>query len=192
MAKCVIKLIVCLGNPGSNYVSTRHNIGFWFLNKLISQYGTPVAKEKIAKVATTTICYGGVTTRVLQPNVFMNCCGHEIGAYTRYFDISPHEVLVVHDELDFEAGMVRFKQGGGCAGHNGLKSIKVSLQSSDFLRLRFGIGHPGHSRDIANYVLSKPSQGDIAAIDQAIETAISYLEPMLFGNFQELMRKLHV
>jgi PTH1 family peptidyl-tRNA hydrolase len=125
------------------------------------------------------------------PQSFMNASGQPVQMLAGFFRIKPEEMLVVHDELDFAPGVARIKQGGGIAGHNGLKDISQRVASHDYWRLRIGIGHPGDKDVVADYVLHKPSVEDKAAIDQAIDRALQVMPELLGGDLQAAIQKLH-
>jgi PTH1 family peptidyl-tRNA hydrolase len=125
------------------------------------------------------------------PQTFMNASGRPVQMMTSFFRIEPAEVLVIHDELDLPPGTARLKQGGGVAGHNGLKDISARLASHDYWRLRLGIGRPAERGATIDYVLRKPAQDERAAIDEAIERSLEVLPLMLSGDTQGAMLKLH-
>jgi peptidyl-tRNA hydrolase, PTH1 family len=125
------------------------------------------------------------------PQSFMNASGRAVQMLAGFFKIAPAEILVVHDELDFSPGTAKMKQGGGIAGHNGLRDISQRLGSHDYWRLRLGIGHPGDRNAVVDYVLQKPSAEDRAAIDEAIGRSIEILPLCLAGDLQGAMQKLH-
>ena len=128
---------------------------------------------------------------ILKPDTFMNRSGHAVAALAGFFKIPVHQILVVHDELDLPPGTARLKQGGGHGGHNGLRSIVECMGSSDFVRLRIGIGHPGHRDLVTDYVLSKPSQEDRQAIEAAIAAAMTVMPELLGGDLERAMHRLH-
>ncbi len=125
------------------------------------------------------------------PQSHMNLSGRPVQMLAGFFRIAPADILVMHDELDFAPGVVKIKQGGGVAGHNGLKDISARLGSHDYWRLRIGIGHPGDRNAVTDFVLHKPSQEDRAAIDAAIGRALEVLPQVLAGDLQGAMLKLH-
>jgi peptidyl-tRNA hydrolase, PTH1 family len=184
----VIKLVVGLGNPGKEYERTRHNAGFWLVEKFAQANGFVLRKDPKFK-ALVGKSAGGVW--FLLPQSFMNLSGQPVQMLAGFFKIKPEEVLVVHDELDFEPGTARLKQGGGIAGHNGLKDISQRLASHDYWRLRLGVGKPAAGTEGADYVLQKPSAEDRAAIDAAIEKSLALLPQILAGDMQAAMNKLH-
>ena len=121
----------------------------------------------------------------------MNLNGASVRAMAQFYDIFPHEILVVHDELDLAAGDLRLKTAGGHGGHNGLRDVIAQLHSNEFHRLRIGIGHPGHRDWVTDYVLSKPSIADKDKINTAIERALCEIDLILAGNFAIAMNHLH-
>lgn len=146
-------LVVGLGNPGPEYAGTRHNVGFL----VVERFAGPAARwTRAYRGLFTTVELGAEHVQVLKPETFMNRSGQSVAAASASLQLSPEAVLVVHDELDLPFGQVRLKQGGGHAGHNGLKSVASALGSSDFSRLRIGIGRPGpeFSGALADYVLN--------------------------------------
>ena len=185
-----IRLIVGLGNPGPEYEHTRHNAGAWFAEQLvrIEQVSLQLEKKfhaRIVKLPTHA------DSTILIPTMYMNQSGRAVAAFAHFYKIAPQEMLIAHDELDFDPGVARLKEGGGHGGHNGLRDIIRCLGSSDFVRLRIGIGHPGNKNDVVNYVLCKPSCSDRDAIHRSIEEAISAVPDMLSGDLQGAFRKLH-
>jgi PTH1 family peptidyl-tRNA hydrolase len=129
--------------------------------------------------------------RLLEPLTFMNRSGQAVSAVARYFSIPPEQILVAHDELDLPPGEVRLKQGGGHAGHNGLRDVMSALGSRDFWRLRVGIDHPGDRSRVVDYVLSRPGRDEARALDEALERAADCLDDILEGRFQAAMNRLH-
>jgi PTH1 family peptidyl-tRNA hydrolase len=187
-----IKLIVGLGNPGSDYRGTRHNAGADFVEELARQCGSSLqADSKFFGLAGRT-SLSGHDLRLLIPTTFMNRSGKAVAALAGFYKIAPEEILVAHDELDIPAGTARFKRGGGHGGHNGLRDIVPSLANNkDFCRLRIGIGHPGHASKVTGYVLGAPSQVDRTRIDACIDEAIASLPLLLAGDDTKAMTRLH-
>jgi len=184
-----IRLIVGLGNPGKDYERTRHNAGFWLVERFAVQSG--VALRKDGKYQALVGRLGSNGAWLVLPQSFMNASGRAVQMLAGFFKIQPAEILVVHDELDFEPGTAKMKQGGGIAGHNGLKDISQRIGSHDYWRLRLGIGHPGDRNAVADYVLNKPSAEDRAEIDEAIGRSIEVLPLCIAGDLQGAMQKLH-
>jgi len=177
----MIRLIVGLGNPGPEYEHTRHNAGFWWVDAAARQLGASLAFDRN---------YHGPVW-LLQPMTFMNLSGKSVAPLARFFKIAPAEILVVHDELDLLPGQMKLKQGGGAAGHNGLKDILAQLGSPDFWRLRIGIGHPGVRAEVANRVLRKPPLDDRIAMDQCITESLTALPLLLDGDMARALAKIH-
>jgi peptidyl-tRNA hydrolase, PTH1 family len=184
----VIRLVVGLGNPGKEYERTRHNAGFWLVERFAQASGFTLRKDPKFKALVGKNAGGAW---FLLPQSYMNLSGQPVQMLAGFFRIKPEEVLVVHDELDFEPGIARVKQGGGIAGHNGLKDISQRLASHDYWRLRIGVGKPPAGSEGADYVLQKPSAEDKSAIDQAIDRALQVLPEMLTGDMQAATQKLH-
>ena len=182
------RLIVGLGNPGNEYEDNRHNLGFWFVDRLASDLKVPlVAQGKF---------FGRVARDgdrwLLQPTTFMNHSGQAVAALARFYKIEAQEVLVVHDELDLSPGGIRLKQGGGNGGHNGLKDIQSHLASPDFWRLRLGIGHPGERNEVINYVLKAPRKEEHELIDRALDRCLLAWPKLGAGDYEAAQRQLHV
>ena len=183
-----IRLVVGLGNPGKEYERTRHNAGFWLVERFAAQSGIVLRKD--GKFQALVGRQGSGPWFVL-PQSFMNASGRPVQMIAGFFKIAAAEILVVHDEVDFPAGTARLKQGGGIAGHNGLKDISQRLATHDYWRLRIGVGHPGDKNAVPDYVLGKPSADERAAIDEAIAKSIEVLPLCLSGDMQGAMQKLH-
>jgi len=184
-----IRLVVGLGNPGKDYERTRHNAGFWLLERFAAQSGVALRKEGKYQALVGRIGSNGAW--LILPQSFMNASGRAVQMLAGFFRIPAAEILVVHDELDFAPGTAKMKLGGGIAGHNGLRDISQRLGTHDYWRLRLGIGHPGDRNVVADYVLQKPSAGDRAGIDEAIGRSIEVLPLCLSGDLQGAMQKLH-
>ncbi|WP_374499144.1 aminoacyl-tRNA hydrolase [Zoogloea sp.] len=170
MSQPAPKLIVGLGNPGSEYAETRHNAGFWFCERLARELGTAFSKEARFHGLAASARADGVW--LLMPQTFMNRSGQSVAALARFYRIAPAEILVVHDELDIPPGQLRLKFGGGLGGHNGLKDITAHLGTQDFWRLRVGIGHPGDRNEVVNFVLKPPRREESALIDASLDRAL--------------------
>lgn len=161
-----MKLFVGLGNPGAKYAQNRHNIGFMALDEIASTHGFSPWKAKYqALICEGTL--GGVKVLLLKPQTFMNLSGQSVGEAMRFYKLSSADVTVLHDELDLAPGKCRVKQGGGHAGHNGLRSLHAHI-GPDYARVRLGIGHPGHKDAVAGYVLRDFPKADQAWLDDLI------------------------
>ena len=187
-----LQLIVGLGNPGTQYRGTRHNVGADFVDELARQSGTNLQSESKFFGLTGRVRFAGHDLRLLIPTTYMNCSGQSVAAMAGFFKVAPEAMLIAHDELDIPAGTARFKQGGGHGGHNGLRDIVPALgNNKNFHRLRIGIGHPGHASKVSGYVLSKPSADDRLRIDACIDEAIAALPLLLDGDKTKAMTRLH-
>ncbi|MDF7667069.1 aminoacyl-tRNA hydrolase [Orbaceae bacterium ESL0727] len=187
-----IKLIVGLGNPGAEYAATRHNAGAWLVDLLAKQNHQSLKNDSKFFGYTARINLAGHDIRLLVPTTFMNLSGKAVLAMANFYNIKPEEILVVHDELDMNPGMAKFKFGGGHGGHNGLKDIASKLGNNlNFYRLRIGIGHPGDKNKVAGYVLNKPSKTEQDLIDQTIDESVRCIDIMLEKGVEAAMNRLH-
>ena len=186
-----MKVVVGLGNPGREYETTRHNAGFWWLENLAEAQRVSLKTESRFHGRVGRISAHGQDCWLLLPQTYMNDSGRSVAALAGFYKIAPEEILVVHDELDFPAGTARIKQGGGIAGHNGLKDISQRLGSHDYWRLRLGVGRPADTDSGADYVLEKPPAEEREAIEGAIARALEVMPQILAGDLQGAMQKLH-
>jgi PTH1 family peptidyl-tRNA hydrolase len=184
-------LIVGLGNPGDRYAETRHNAGFWFLDAVLRQAGVTLHERPKLGAELTRTELEGRDCILARPTQFMNRSGRPVRAVLDYFDIAPTDLLVAYDELDLPPGVVRLKQGGGHGGHNGLRDIFRHLEDRDFLRLRIGIGHPGHRDAVTKYVLGRSPAQIRELVEATIDRAVAILPLVLGGRVQEAMTELH-
>ncbi|OGA09204.1 MAG: aminoacyl-tRNA hydrolase [Betaproteobacteria bacterium RIFCSPLOWO2_02_64_14] len=190
-----MKLVVGLGNPGRKYEATRHNAGFWWIERLARAVHGEFRHEArfhgdVAKVATP-----GGELWLLKPATFMNQSGRAVAALAGFYKLAPGQLLIVHDELDLPPGTVRLKKGGGTGGHNGLNDIAAQLGTKDFWRLRIGIGHPRNQtateQEVLDYVLHKPGAVDHAAIDDAISRGLEVWPLIAEDKLEAAMLRLH-
>lgn len=187
-----MKLVAGLGNPGRKYEATRHNAGFWWVERVAREAGITFAQE-------TRFC--GEVARVprgelwlLKPDTYMNHSGRAVSALAAYYRIEPADVLIAHDELDLAPGSVKLKFGGGLSGHNGLKDVASALGTQDFWRLRIGIGHPRETaseQEVHDYVLHPPRSEESRAIDDALARALEVWPLIVAHDMQDAMLKLH-
>lgn len=184
------RLIVGLGNPGADYAATRHNVGFWYVDRLAAQLKTSLTPQ--AK-------FFGLAARagdfwLLQPSTFMNRSGQAVAALANFYKIEASEILVIHDELDLPPGGIRLKQGGGNGGHNGLKDIQARLGTANFWRLRLGIGHPrtlGLAQQVVDFVLHPPRKEELPAIEQALDRCLAAWPLLAAGDYASAQKDLH-
>lgn len=187
-----IKLIVGLGNPGREYEETRHNAGALLVSELARQHNCTLKEESKFFGHTGRLLIDGHDVRLLNPATFMNRSGQAVAALCTFYKIAIEEILVVHDELDIDAGTARFKQGGGHGGHNGLRDIIAKCGNNrDFHRLRIGIGHPGSADRVTGYVLNKAPANEHQKILDTIDEAIRALPDAIEGNWSKAMNYLH-
>jgi PTH1 family peptidyl-tRNA hydrolase len=190
-----IKLIVGLGNPGKKYESTRHNAGFWLVGQLADQHRLTLRKEPRFHALAARLDTASGSVWLLLPQTWMNESGMAVAAMAQFHKIAAGEILVVHDELDLPPGGVKIKQGGGHAGHNGLRDIIEKLGTPDFWRLRIGIGHPRDvavtEQEVADFVLHPPRKEEQALIDAVIERGVAVFDLILADNMAAAMHKLH-
>lgn len=186
------KLLVGLGNPGSEYENTRHNAGAQWIEALAQQSQCSLRTEKKFFGHFGKVSIAGEECYLLIPTTYMNLSGKAVQAVCQFYKILPEEILVVHDELDIPPGTVKLKQGGGHGGHNGLKDIIAKLSNNrEFARLRIGIGHPGHSSQVANYVLKKAAPDEYEKTEKTINESLRYVEDIVRGNISSVMNQLH-
>ena len=191
-----IRLVVGLGNPGREYERTRHNAGFWWLDDLARELGASF--KKVSKFHGDVAKAGNVW--LLKPQTFMNRSGQAVGALAKFYQITPEEILVAHDEMDLPPGGLKMKIGGA-AGSNGVKDIVGHLGTRDFWRMRIGIGHPREmalklggdmSRaEVVDYVLHRPDKADEHAIEEAMRRATDVWPLIAEGDMESAMLKLH-
>ena len=186
-----IRLIVGLGNPGADYVDTRHNAGFWLIDLIAAERSLNFRFEKRYNADQCKFRAEGRDVYLLKPQNFMNRSGQAVAALARYYKINPEQILVLHDELDLPPGTNRIKQAGGHGGHNGLRDIANHLGSREFFRVRVGIGHPGDARQVVNYVLHKPSVTDLNAIETANRDTLAIMPLIIEGRIDKAMQALH-
>lgn len=189
-----IRLIIGLGNPGPEYEATRHNAGFWLADHLADDLRASFTLEKGFSAWVAKARVDGEAVLLAKPATFMNRSGQAAGALMRFYKLTPAQVLVLHDELDLMPGQAKIKQGGGHAGHNGLRDIQSAFSSPDFWRLRIGIGHPrslGLAQQVAAFVLAPPRRDELLEIERAIERSRVVVPALLRGEFDQAMQQLH-
>jgi PTH1 family peptidyl-tRNA hydrolase len=152
-------LVVGLGNPGPKYASNRHNIGFMVIDEIASRSRADAWRSKFGGDTTNADLHGEKVT-LLKPMEYMNVSGHAVQRTAAFLKVEPKQIIVVHDEIDLELGQLRLKVGGGHGGHNGLRSIVQELGTSDFLRVRCGVGRPKGPMDVADFVLQDFAKAD--------------------------------
>lgn len=184
------KIIAGLGNPGPQYEHTRHNAGFWFVDRLVAQHGGCFRKSSRSDADVASLRIDGESVQVLKPLSFMNRSGTPIQQIAQYLRIPVSEILVVHDDLDLPPGVARLKRGGGHGGHNGLRDVHRHL-GADYLRLRIGIGHPGVREEVIHYVLGRPSRTEEDQIMASLIESLAVMDDVLAGRWDAAVRRLH-
>jgi PTH1 family peptidyl-tRNA hydrolase len=186
-----IRLLVGLGNPDARDARTRHNAGFWFADAVASRWGGSFRSQSnfFGDVADCQV--DGNRLRLLKPMTYMNNSGRAVAALANFYKLEIDEILIAHDEIDLPPGSVRLKRGGGHGGHNGLRDIIPQLGSSDFARLRFGVGHPGNKNAVVGYVLKPAPADEQRAIDDAVALALDYFPDIVAGKLESVMNTLH-
>ncbi len=184
-------LVVGLGNPGPKYTETRHNAGFWFLDELLGAAHAGLRSQSRLHAESLKTTWRGHDLVLARPTTFMNHSGQAVRALVDYYRVPPERLVVAYDELDLPAGVARLKEGGGHGGHNGIRDICRHLGDPGFLRIRLGIGHPGHRDAVTGYVLGRPPAADRRAIDAAINRVIDVLPLVFDGQTQSAMTALH-
>lgn len=191
-----LRLIVGLGNPGRQYVPTRHNAGAWFVDRLAASLGLAFkAEARFHSLIARGRAGDGGDVRLVLPQSYMNESGFPVAALARFYRVSPVEILIAHDELDMKPGSVKLKLGGGSAGHNGLRDVVAQLGGGEFWRLRLGIGHPRDvelsQQEVVDYVLHPPRADERTLIDDAIVRALAIWPRLAAGEIERAMHELH-
>jgi len=190
MAGEALKLIVGLGNPGTEYARTRHNAGFQFVDELASRHGAAFRSEPRHRGELARTRIGGAELWLLKPMNYMNNSGDSVRSVASFYKVPTEAILVAYDELDFPPGVVRLRQGGGAAGHNGMRDV-IAQMGDGFWRLRIGIGHPGDKSLVLDYVLGRPPAAEAELIRAAILAAVDIVPVLLEGGAQIAMNQLH-
>ncbi len=174
-------LVVGLGNPGLEYSKTRHNVGFLAIDMLAQKLNFESWKNKFSGHYTSGIV-GKKKLILLKPQTFMNLSGPNVKSFVDYFKIETNNLFVIYDDIDLKLGTLKKKIGGGHAGHNGVKSIFESLQTSNFYMMRIGIGRPEQKEQVANYVLSKFSLNELPVIEDVLNKIAIDLEKIIISS----------
>ena len=181
-------LIAGLGNPGLKYEKTKHNVGFWVIDALAKEFEISLDKKNCKAISGMGF-YGGKKILLAKPQTYMNLSGESIIQLLNYYD-SLDDLLIIHDELDLPVGRIRFKAGGGLAGHNGLRSIAQHLNSNDFDRLRIGIDRPARKK-VVNYVLEPFKKEQEEDIQAAVERSVAGIKSWIDHGIEETMNEFN-
>jgi peptidyl-tRNA hydrolase, PTH1 family len=190
MAGLPLRLIVGLGNPGTEYARTRHNAGFQFADELAARHGAGFRSEPRHRGELARARIGAEELWLLKPMNYMNHSGDAVQSVASFYKVPVDSILVAYDELDFPAGVVRMKQGGGAAGHNGMRDV-IAQMGDGFWRLRIGIGHPGDRSLVLDYVLGRPPGPEAELIRSSITAAADIVPVLLADGPQLAMNLLH-
>jgi len=184
-------LVVGLGNPGPNYATTRHNVGFVVVDILADRIGEKfkVHKKSGAEVATGRLA--GRPVVLAKPRVYMNESGRQVGPLAKFYSVPPADLVVIHDELDIDFGRIRLKAGGGVAGHNGLRSVASALGSNDFQRVRVGIGKPPGRMSGASFVLENFNAAERKEVPTICEQAADAAELLIAQGLEPAQNVVH-
>lgn len=185
-----MKLIVGLGNPGPRYASTRHNIGFIVAQRLAAECGIALKRQGYQGIYGVGRCAETETT-ILLPQTFMNVSGTSVVSACKSLGVSPGDLIVIHDDLDLPPGALRIKIGGGHGGHNGIRSISALLGTSDYLRVKLGIGRPFPGKQVADYVLSNFSEQEKDGLETLIANATDAVKVILRESAAAAMNRFN-
>jgi PTH1 family peptidyl-tRNA hydrolase len=183
-------LCVGLGNPGEQYARTRHNVGAEVVELLARRHGGKLRSGK-ERALVDEVNVGGKRLALAVPLTYMNLSGEAVAPLVRRYRVEPSSLVIVHDEMDFELGRLQVKNGGGLAGHNGLKSIVAHLHTQDFMRIRIGIGKPPGQRQGADHVLRRFGKAEREQIDVTIELAADAVETILSEGVEVAMNRFN-
>lgn len=186
-----MKLIVGLGNPGKEYIKSRHNIGFLCIDKLAKKINLTLNKHTtkyrigIGKIDSVDVC-------LAKPVTYMNNSGEAVRILINKFNLQLLDLLVIHDDMDIPLGKIKIKYGGSSAGHKGLQSIISSVRNNEFIRIRVGIGHPAGDMDTIEYVLADFEENELSSKDSSVVLAVEAVEYILKSGFASVMNKYNV
>lgn len=184
-------LVVGLGNPGPQYATTRHNIGFMVADVLADRMGETFKVHKKSGAEVTTGRLSGRPVVLAKPRVYMNESGRQVGPLAKFYSIAPTDVVIIHDELDIDFGRIRLKAGGGVAGHNGLRSVGSALGTNDFQRVRVGIGRPPGQKSGASFVLEPFNSRERPELGTIIEQAADATELLIELGIEPAQNTVH-
>ena len=186
------KLIVGLGNPGSKYHETKHNVGFMALDRIVKPLNVQFTENKTFKAETAATFINGEKIYFIKPTTFMNASGLAVRAFLTYYNLTVEDLIVIYDDLDMEVGKIRFRQKGSAGGHNGIKSIIKEIGTQEFDRIKIGIGRPKDKMIVVNYVLGKFDKEDeitiLNTLDKVDKAVNYYLQTK---NFEQTMQKFN-
>lgn len=179
-----MKLFVGLGNPGSQYEKTRHNIGFRVIDKLVDDFGA----RDISKTSFNGELYRAGNLLFLKPMTYMNLSGKSVQAVKNFFKIETEDIVVIHDDIDLPFGTIRIKRGGGHGGHNGLKSLDTMI-GKEYIRVRIGVGKPAYKSQVADYVLHDFSEEEEVLLDRLVDHAALVCKKLIEYDLETVKSK---
>ena len=183
-------LIVGLGNPESEYAHTRHNMGFDTINELAKNNNINITKTKFKALYETGIIQNEKVI-LLKPQTYMNLSGESVKEVAEFYNLKPEEIIVIYDDIDIEKGHIKIRKKGGAGSHNGMKSVVEELQSTDFARIRVGIGQPEFKSDMINYVIGKVPEEEQKILQQGTKKAAEAIEEILKNGIDIAMNKFN-
>ena len=183
-------LIVGLGNPENEYAHTRHNMGFDTINQIAKNNNIQITKNKFKGLCESTIIQNQKVI-LLKPQTYMNLSGESVKEVAEFYNLKPEEIIVIYDDIDIEKGHIKIRKKGGAGSNNGMKSVVEELQSTDFARIRVGIGQPEFKSDMINYVIGKVSQEEQEILQQGVEKAAKAVEEILKNGIDIAMNKFN-
>lgn len=186
-----VKLIVGLGNPGPDYLMTRHNAGFWFVDALANKLSLTFSSDKKSQSELCRYQSGSIDCWICKPQTFMNESGYSVQALCSYYKIPIDQVLVAHDEIDLPPGTTRLKEGGGHGGHNGLRDIIQRTGNKDFMRLRIGVGHPGSKDKVVPFVLGRAPAKEEEMIIDSFSLSLEKSDEFFGNKLNKLMTEIN-
>lgn len=183
-------LIVGLGNPENEYSHTRHNMGFDTINQIAKNNNIQITKNKFKGLCESTIIQNQKVI-LLKPQTYMNLSGESVKEVAEFYNLKPEEIIVIYDDIDIEKGHIKIRKKGGAGSHNGMKSVVEELQSTNFARIRVGIGQPEFKSDMINYVIGKVPQEEQKILQQGVEKAAKAVEEILKNGIDIAMNKFN-
>src|SRR6476619_2068084 len=185
------QLVVGLGNPGQQYATTRHNVGFLVADILSDHLGSGFKVHKKSGAEVVTGRLAGRSVVLAKPRCYMNESGRQVAPLAKFYSVAPADVITIHDELDIDFGRIRLKLGGGEGGHNGLRSVAAALGTKDFQRVRIGIGRPPGRRDPAAFVLENFNAAERAEVPTIVEQAADATELLVQLGLEPAQNTVH-
>ena len=183
-------LIVGLGNPENEYANTRHNMGFDTINEIAKRNNITITKSKFKGLYETAIIQGKKVI-LLKPQTYMNLSGESIKEVVNFYNIEPKEIIVIYDDIDIEKGKIKLRKKGGAGSHNGMKSVVEELNTTDFVRIRVGIGQPEFKSDMINYVIGKVPEDEQKILKEGTHKAAEAVEEILKNGIDIAMNKFN-